>query len=150
MIALTSLFDVIFPPNIKTIVQRLWSLVQFDFLNIEDKLGEIFEFRETEAFLTTYDEDGEAESRFADAGYESSNFIALAGPLFVLFIFSLLVALSRSMITLIVYKCGDDYCKKKFADKIYYLAICLRFLLEGCIEIGLSAMIAVLKVSHIS
>lgn len=50
MIALTSLFDVDFPSNIRPIVQTLWKLISFDFLSLERRLGEVLDFKETEAF----------------------------------------------------------------------------------------------------
>ena len=147
MIALTSLFNVKFPPLTKLIVQTLWALVALDFFEIEDRLGEILDFKETEAFLTVYDEDGEAESRFADADYESANFIANAGPLFVLLIFTLLIASLRSILALIVRNCKDNCCRKRFKKSVSFRIIWMRFLLEGCIEVGLSAMIAIKQVS---
>ena len=60
MIALTSLFNVDFPQNVREIVQTLWSLISFDILKLESRLSTVFDFKETEAFHTTYDADGEA------------------------------------------------------------------------------------------
>lgn len=59
MIAFTSLFDIDIPENVKHVVQTLWELVNLDLLNIEAFLSEVLSFRETEAFKTEYDKDGE-------------------------------------------------------------------------------------------
>ena len=59
MIAFTSLFDIDIPLNVKLVVQTLWELVTLDLLNIEAVLSELLSFRETEAFNTEFDKDGE-------------------------------------------------------------------------------------------
>ena len=62
----------------------------------------MFDFRETEAFKTEYDSDGEALSVFADAGYESANFIVNLGPIFFLPFGFILLTLLRKLFICIV------------------------------------------------
>ena len=57
-------------------------LVSLDFIDTDFLLEEMFDFRETDAFGTYIDGYGEPQSHFADAGFETSNFIELLGSVF--------------------------------------------------------------------
>lgn len=50
-------------------------MVSLEFINTDPVLEDMFDFRETEAFETVIDEYGEPSSKFADAGYESANYL---------------------------------------------------------------------------
>ena len=64
--------------------------------------------------------DGLARSKFADAGYDSANFIALLGPIFLLpFVFLLLIAL-RLIILAITRTVGDNYVMKRIRTRLNY------------------------------
>ena len=58
------------------------SLVSLEFIDTGFLLDEMFDFRETVAFGSYTDEYGETVSHFAEAGFESSNFIELLGGVF--------------------------------------------------------------------
>ena len=133
MIAFTSLFDIDIPENVKHVVQTLWELVNLDLLNIEAFLSEVLSFRETEAFKTEYDKDGEPQSRFSDAGFETSNFIELCGATYIVFLASLLSASLASVTNLISRSCKESCLKKACTHKVSFTVICFRFLLESCI-----------------
>ena len=140
----TSLFNVEFPENAKMVLSLMWELIIFDFFHIEQLVSEI-EFRETEAFQTTYDQDGEPESKFADAGYETSNFFELVAPVYFLLILSLLLVSLKLTIQSITQKCKHSCLKSICIGSVNFSAIFLRFGLEACLDIGLSAIIAIFQ-----
>ena len=59
-------------------------LVGREIIDTEFITESMFDFRETDAYSTTYDEEGFAHSRFADAGYESKIFVQLLGTMFLM------------------------------------------------------------------
>ena len=75
VIVFSSIYRLRFPENVKEVTERIWKILTLDIFNTQELLELIFDFRETEAFVTEYDEDGMSESVFADAGFETSNFV---------------------------------------------------------------------------
>ena len=109
----------------------------------------MFKFRETEAFETRLDAEGQAYSKFEDAGYEQSNFIQLIGSIFFIialfFTWNLLLLSCR----LCARKYSDNRLKRWLHRPTQNKIIIIRFLLEGCIELGLSAMIQVIMTDEV-
>ena len=107
----------------------------------------IFNFRETEAFMTQTYINGEKKSSYADAGYESTNFVLNLSPLLMI-VLAYLVYLIVKKLLQISTKCCSANCLTRFLrqDNLYSIVI-VRFLLESCLEICLSAMITVYSVS---
>jgi len=75
IIVLTILFKIEVPPNADMLMTLILKLCSLDLVPTEDILAYVITFRATDAFATTIDEDGEAVSKFADAGYESAIYI---------------------------------------------------------------------------
>ena len=48
----------------------------------------------------------------------------------------------------ILTRCGDNFCTRFFRKKIQFGAIIVRFLLEGCLELGLGAIITIQMMSE--
>lgn len=95
-------------------------------------------------FNTITNSQGEEYSKYVDAGYDSSNFFLLLGPLFfigILYVFYLAV---KRLLKLALRKCADNFLTRRVRKSDQVMIFLTRFLLEGCIEIGLSAMITVL------
>ena len=94
VVMLTTLFVIHLPKNTQMIMVRIFKLVSFDFMHTEPMLYRIFNFRETDSFMTTEFSNGEKTSKFADAGYDSSNFWLMLGPVFLMIIiFAIVVSL---------------------------------------------------------
>ena len=104
-----------------------------------------FGFRETKAFFTKMTQAGAESSAFADAGYDSAIFFELLGPILILVLLSTTLELVRLLARFVLTKCSkDNWLRRKLIKKPPYLIVISRFLLEGAIEIGLSAMITIL------
>lgn len=114
---------------------------------VDDYINEIFHFpNETPAFQTTVYKDHE-KSKFADAGYDSSTFILLIGPIFFLILFYVIFVVLKKLLQLLTCKCGENCATRVLRKQSLQMVIIMRFLLESCLEIGLSAMITVLMMS---
>ena len=109
----------------------------------------MFGFRETEAYLTEHDEYGLPVSSFAEAGYESSNFIELIGMIFFIALAFVAFVILRALARLVTNSCNANCLTRRIRSKINLNVIIMRFSLEGCIEIGLSATISIIMVSKI-
>lgn len=144
---LTVLFPIDFPENAEMVMIMFLKLCALDFFETEKYLQSMFAFRETKAFSTVENEDGEEYSKFAEAGYENANYYALLGPIFFFLIGLLILVLVTKVLYCLVQKCNDNFVTRRLKKKIQWLAFFVRFLLESCVEIGLSAMIAVKMVS---
>lgn len=107
----------------------------------------MFEFRETKSFATKVNADGVEFSKYEQVGIDSTNFFLLLGPVLlaipVFGIYYILKALSTRMLA----SCGNNFITRRVRGELVVMVVALRFLLEGCLEIGLSAMICVLSVS---
>ena len=68
----------------------------------------------------------------------------LLGPLFVMIVGYAVFVLLKKLLQLAVRRCSDNFLTRYLEKRTQYLVFITRFLLEGCIEIGLSAMITVL------
>ena len=95
----------------------------------------MFDFTETEPFM----EDGENVSRFWEAGYETSNFIELLGPIFFAVLAWLAYLVVVALLRILFFKCGHNCFIKRLRRPIEFGVIIIRFLFEGCLEIGISA-----------
>ena len=122
-----------------------------DFFETEPKFQSIFDFRPTQPFMTQTFINGEEKSSYADAGYESTNFVLNLSPLLMI-VLAYLVYLIVKKLLQVSTKCCSANCLTRFLrqDNMYSIVI-VRFLLESCLEICLSAMITVYSVSkHLS
>jgi len=85
---------------------------------------------------------------FGEVGYETTNFILELGPLFFLIIGCFFFFLAKVLLVCLIKKRGDNCLTRRIRKQIHYQAFIIRFLLEGCIVLGLIAMICVLRVSN--
>lgn len=111
---LTVLFPIDFPENAEMIMIMFLKLCALDFFDTEGYLQSMFGFRETEAYETFVDAEGEKMSKFAEAGYENSNYYALLGPIFFMLILFLIILLIRKILYCLVYKCRDNFFTRRF------------------------------------
>ena len=108
MIVLTALFNVKIPFNAHMIMITLLSLVSLEAIDTEPLLEGMFEFRETEAFMTVIDEQGDSVSSFAKAGYDSANFLSLLGSMFFIILYYFAFQTFIFLLGLAVKRCGNN------------------------------------------
>lgn len=97
MIVMTSLFQLVIPPNADMVMLMILKMCSLDFVNTGWLLAKLFNFRETESMNTKFDSNGEPQSKFADAGYDSANFLELLGPVFFVVVFFAAYVLLRKL-----------------------------------------------------
>lgn len=83
---------------------------------------------------------------YETAGYESSNYFKLLGPILLIVIFLIALTILRRLIVCAVSCCPENCFTRYIRRKTDYVLFIMRFLLEGCIEIGLSSMITVIMI----
>lgn len=114
-----------------------------EFIPTQDFLEVINSFRETKPFDSEIDETGEEVSKFASAGYETSNYWQLLGAIFFVVLIYSLVSCCKMLCKRSVRSCDENCLTRRLRKPNKYNIVIMRFLLEGCIEIGLSALISV-------
>ena len=141
MIVHTALFNVKIPFNARMIMVAVLSIVSLEAVDTSPLLEGMFEFRETESFMTVIDEQGESSSNFEKAGYESANFLALIGSIFFIILLYILIEILMLLLRQALKPCGNNrftnWVRKSSNKKV----IIIRFLLESCVELGLCAVI---------
>lgn len=125
------------------VMKMILRMCSLDFIQT-DKIFVIFNFRETKMFNTKTSKEGEETSKWAEAGYDSSNFFLLMGAIIIFMVLFVVISVFKLSVRLCTKCCGDNTFTRYFRKPIMFSVIGLRFLLEGCLEIGLSAMITVL------
>lgn len=148
MVVMTALFAFNLPFNALSVMITFLGLVSLDFIDTDFLLEEMFDFRETDAFGTYIDGYGEPQSHFADAGFETSNFIELLGSVFFVILLYAGLQLVLALLKIIVRPCALNKVTRWIRKEVHYKLFILRFLLEGCVELGLSSMIQILSVSE--
>ena len=148
MIVMTSLFSLRMPLNADMVMLMILKMCSLEFINTGWALEKMFSFRETVSINTEVDSNGEDVSKFADAGYDSSNFVELLGPVFFVMLFYAAIVLFRLFARKVTKKCRDNFCTKRIRTSMNSKVVITRFMLEGCVEIGLSAMIAIIMVER--
>lgn len=138
------LFNIDIPVNSYNVMELTLKFCAMDFFQTEIAFEAIFDFRETKVFNEVNNERGEGYSKYAEAGYDSSNFFLLLGPLFFIAIFYGVYLALKKLLKLATRTCSDNFFTRKIRKSEQIMIFLTRFLLEGCIEIGLSAIITVL------
>lgn len=144
---LTDLFNLDIPENADNFMLMILGLCSLEFIDTSVYLEKIFTLRDTEAFRTTHFSDGTSVAKYAEAGYESIIFLELLGPLFFMIIAMVLFMLLKKALQKCAMRYGDNFLTKRLKKETDYLVFIVRFLLEGCIDIGLSALIAVVSIN---
>ena len=117
-----------------------------DFIDTQTFFVAIFDLRETPSFRTEIEESGKQKSAFANGGYESSNYIMLIGPFFLLLIIYLTFKSLKWILVCATRNCGNNFFTRLIRRKSIFKVFAFRFLLESCLEIGICAMISVLMI----
>ena len=105
-----------------------------------------FEFRETRIFRSQI-EYGVEFSKYSEAGYDSSNFFLLLGPLLIGVVLYIGFIILKKILSALVFCCKDNFITKIIHKKVPYLLITVRFFLEGCVDIGMSALICIIMMT---
>ena len=122
------------------------NLCAAEFIDTDAAFEVIFDFRETGVFMSHLNADGEEMSAYANAGYDSSIYFVLLGPYFFLLIFDTFLKLIKKLLQLMTTRLKKNCITRALRKKTQYLLFSMRFLLESCLETGLSAMICVLMI----
>ena len=144
VIVLSILFSVMFPANAEAVFITIMSLVNMDMFGSEVILQSWFSFKSNESFNPIFEK----------AGYETTTYILNLGPIFFFVPGFLAFVILRELIKYYLQKKNSNltlakYMKQKIQSFSYKVFI-VRFLLEGCIELGLSAMICVLSLGGVN
>lgn len=144
IIVLSVLFNIDIAPNADMIMVAILQTVSLEFISTEDFIDEMFGgFRETKPFMIRVDENGYEHSKFVDAGYDTSNFVMLLGPIFIIVVAYLSWITIRLLLRLAFSRCDENFITQRLRRSLDLRVVVMRFILEGCVEIGLSAIIAV-------
>ena len=105
----------------------------------------MFNFRDdSSVFGLRTNSKGEPFSKYQKAGYDSSVYFLLIGPIFFMAVGYAVFVLLKKLLQLAVRRCSENFLTRYLRKRTQYLVFITRFLLEGCNEIGLSAMITIL------
>lgn len=138
IIVITYMFSILMPVNAELLLLSLMKLTNLDIISTEVAINWIFDFPHTDPL----------NERFNRAGYESSNFFIELGPFFFIISVFFLIILPLRFLMIKALTCLPDssYIKRKLTRNVQIKMTVLRFLLEGCIELGISYMLCVLQV----
>ena len=76
----------------------IMKLLAADFIDTDIAFDAMFGFRETGVFQSRINADGEEKSAYANAGYDSSIFFKLLGPIFFLVLLYTLIILLKKLL----------------------------------------------------
>lgn len=144
---LTVLFNMEIPINALEFMVMILKLLGLEFVSTEDLMNGILQLRDAEAFYTKESEEGILYSRWEDVGYDSIYFVILIGAIFFGVLFFLLCTCLRGCTIWLTRSCDDNFLTRQVRKHVDYTVITVRFIFEGCIELGLAAMINMLMVS---
>ena len=137
--AMTCLFKIRLPTNVQTTFIQIMKLAAFDFLQTEALYMKIFRFSPTPSFNSSFDE----------AAFSGANFILGLGSSFLMMLGYALFLITRWVI---VRQFHDErHCARKIVpwfQKHNVEATCIRFILEGNIDIFINALISILNVEN--
>ena len=137
LIVMGVLFDILQPENAKVIQLQILKACSFDFFYTEDLYKSMFGFKDSESF----------NDNFEEAGIEGSNFIIGVGPVFFfIVIFPIYMCVHKSC----RYVFQDDKkpnCCSNWLQPKPCLPIVMVFLLESCVEIGITCGICLTMIN---
>ena len=135
LIAMACLFRIRLPTNVQVVFIEILKLAAFDLFKTETIYKFIFNFSETESFSSSFDE----------AAFSGSNFTIGIGPMFLVMIAYALYLSTRWVI--IRWLSDVRECRPKIVPwfRSHNIeATCIRFIMEGNIDILLNALICIL------
>ena len=139
LIAMTCLFRIRLPTNVQVVFVEILQLAAFDLFKTETIYMKIFNFSETKSFSSSFD----------GAAFSGSNFIIGIGPMFLVMIAYALYLSTRWMI--LRWFSDVRECRPKIVPwfRSHNIeATCIRFILEGNIDILLNALICILYMKN--
>ena len=145
---LTSLFNLEFPDNAKKIMTMIMKMCSADVTDTESLFKAVFGFRDTATFQSSKNVDGDEQSIYATAGYDSSIFFMLLGPLLPMIILYAIVMILKKIMQLVTLKCSENFLTRRLRKKSQFMKVITRFMLESCIEVGLSAIICIFMIDE--
>mmetsp|Transcript_33742 Transcript_33742/g.44510 ORF Transcript_33742/g.44510 Transcript_33742/m.44510 type:complete len:230 (+) Transcript_33742:313-1002(+) len=129
------LFGVYLPENLQVILIAVTKACSFDFYKTEDLYDYLFQFKETPSFSET----------FEAADIEGSNFVISIGPMFLFIVYFFGWILLKAFVR----RCCGPCCKcckcyqRIFNSESKSLPTFITFLLESCVDIGLSSCVSI-------
>jgi hypothetical protein len=136
---MTCLFRIRLPANVQVVFVEILKLAAFDMFKTETICMKMFRFSPTESFSSSFDE----------AAFSGSNFTIGIGPMFLAMIYYALYLSTRWMI--IRWFSDVRECRPKIVPWFRnhnIEATCIRFILEGNIDILLNALISILYMKN--
>lgn len=137
MIVLAVYFDLLLPTNIKAILVAINKTCNFDLFKTDDIYAELFGFEDTESF----------SEKFEENGLDGSNFIIGIGPILLFVIYFPVWVIIHFILRKIYQGEQRNKCIKKIIKPQNFLVIFIIFLIESCLELGLTGIISVYMVS---
>ena len=113
IVTLTTLFNLTIPDNANVIMEAILALMSLEVIDTDSMFVAVFGFRETQMFAVKVLENGDEVSKFEEAGYDSSNFIQLLGPIFILIIITALFAPIKAFLKWITRNAGHNCFTKR-------------------------------------
>ena len=138
MVMVTALFAILIPLNAFTLMITLLKLSNLDIMRTEDIHRSLFGFSDQVPFNAVYEQ----------AGYETTNFLIESGTLlFVIVAFALFTAL-KAILNYATQNCGENCLTKRLRQRSSLNVPIVRFLLEGCMDLGLVSAICLLGLDN--
>ena len=70
----------------------------------------------------------------------------LLGPLLLMILLYFIMVLLKKLLQLVTIKCSENFLTRRLRNKGQFMSVITRFLLESCIEVGLSAIICIIMI----
>ena len=138
LIVMAVLYPLIIPTICYDVLISIMRLTNLDIIEVDFLIDIMFNFREVEPFNTTFEE----------AGYDSTNFFIAMGPLFFIIIIYLTWMPIRKLIQWCGKKTTGGNCLTRWMrQESNFKLVIVRFFFEGCVELGLSTLICITKIS---
>ena len=139
IITMTVLFRIRLPANVQVVFIEILKLAAFDLFQTETIYMKIFKFSNTDSFSVAFDE----------AAFSGSNFIIGIGPMFLAIVFYAFYLLTRWMMIRWFHDARE--CNRRIVPWFQshnIEASCIRFILEGNIDILLNALICIVYMKN--
>ena len=147
VIMYTVLFSIAMPVNCYEVLLSIMEVTNLDLFDSRKILGKVITLNDLPAFSYLYEA----------AGYDSTSFILELGPLALIILFGLVFWILRAIVRLLFKACygaeptdgQSNFCSRYLRADFSARTSILRFLLEGCYELGICAMICITTVSNL-
>lgn len=147
LVVLTVLFNIQIPINALEFMVMILKMLSLEFISTDDFLQGLFQLRKADPFYTIVSEDGIKYSKWEQSGYDSIFFVVLIGALSFMIIFYVIGVCLKSCAMRLTASWNDNVFTRFIRKHIDHTVIGIRFIFEGCIDLGISAMINMRMVS---